>query len=326
MKRLLVISASIMFLLPSIGLSGIRYSITDLGIGRANSINNEGQIVGSFGIWDNGNTTILAGEGRAINNNGQVIFSRNGTGYLWQNGSETYIGGYANGINDNGVIVGRNTSSAWKWDSVSGKQYLGNGITDVYGINSSNQIVGLGRNKDNLLVSTVYNGNGNVINLATFGGIVNDSSAVNGCAKDINSQGQVVGFARNAENTYYDAFIWDNINGLQNLGRITNRGGIYAMSINDSSEVVGYYDSYTPNSGAFIWNENDGMIDLNSCIPTDSGWDYISIARDINIHGQIVGEGYINGQSHAFLLTPVPEPMSLCILGLGALFLRKRPS
>ena len=33
-------------------------------------------------------------------------------------------------------------------------------------------------------------------------------------------------------------------------------------------------------------------------------------AMDINDAGQIVGSGYYGGVSHAFLLTPVPEPAS----------------
>ncbi len=46
------------------------------------------------------------------------------------------------------------------------------------------------------------------------------------------------------------------------------------------------------------------MQDLNSLIPAGSGW-ALSVARDINDAGQIVGEGVINGQQRAFLLTPV---------------------
>jgi len=52
------------------------------------------------------------------------------------------------------------------------------------------------------------------------------------------------------------------------------------------------------------------MQNLNDLIPSDSGW-LLRLAFDINSSGQIVGQGTINGQSHAFLLTPIPD--TVCI-------------
>jgi hypothetical protein len=49
------------------------------------------------------------------------------------------------------------------------------------------------------------------------------------------------------------------------------------------------------------------MIDLNSLIDPLSGWE-LTGGYAINDAGQITGSGRIGGQSHAFLLTPVPEP------------------
>ena len=51
------------------------------------------------------------------------------------------------------------------------------------------------------------------------------------------------------------------------------------------------------------------MVDLNTRIPSDSGW-VLQSAADINGSGHIVGAGTHNGQTRAFLLTPseTPEP------------------
>lgn len=56
------------------------------------------------------------------------------------------------------------------------------------------------------------------------------------------------------------------------------------------------------------------MQNLNNLIPKDSGWQLV-LPTAINNRGQITGQGTINGQSHAFLLTPVdaqPEHDGSC--------------
>ena len=69
---------------------------------------------------------------------------------------------------------------------------------------------------------------------------------------------------------------------------------------------------------AFLYN-NGTMTDLNSLIP--SGW-ILEVANAINDNGQIVGQGINSqGQSDAFLLTPVPEPGTLALLAIGAVSL-----
>ncbi len=75
-----------------------------------------------------------------------------------------------------------------------------------------------------------------------------------------------------------------------------------AYDINDRGQVVGFSTNAAGIGRAFLW-ENDVMKDLNGLIPTDSGWVLVE-ARAINKRGQIVGYGRINGQAHAFLLTP----------------------
>jgi hypothetical protein len=60
------------------------------------------------------------------------------------------------------------------------------------------------------------------------------------------------------------------------------------------------------------------MIDLNLLIDPTTGW-VLNEASGINESGQIVGWGLHNGQTRAFLITPVPEASTygMMLAGLG---------
>jgi len=49
------------------------------------------------------------------------------------------------------------------------------------------------------------------------------------------------------------------------------------------------------------------MIDLNSVLWNGGGW-LLREAMGVNDAGQIVGEGLLNGQLHAFFLQPMRRP------------------
>lgn len=100
-----------------------------------------------------------------------------------------------------------------------------------------------------------------------------------------------------------------------------NTNGSYAYGINNTGQIVGFSDTSKGNH-AVMWH-NGVLTDLNSLIGVsgdDSGkWRLIE-AYGINDHGQIVGWGKNpEGDDHAFLLTPVPEPEihALLLVGLG---------
>jgi probable HAF family extracellular repeat protein len=149
--------------------------------------------------------------------------------------------------------------------------------------------------------------------LGTLGGTQSEGKA-------INSSGQVTGdsfTAFGAQHAFRSSPNGQPVS-LTDLGTL---GGTisHGYAINSFGVVVG--DSTTPagvnNVRAFIYDTQ--MHDLNTLIPPGSGW-LLSSALDINDLGQITGVGGFNGQTHAFLLTPigVPEPSALVLIGLAA--------
>ena len=101
-------------------------------------------------------------------------------------------------------------------------------------------------------------------------------------------------------------------------------GGTFseAFAINDSGQMVG--DS-TTTSGAYDAFVSNGttLFDLNNLLANGAGWQ-LTEATAINASGQITGVGTIDGQQHAFALTPSPEPAAwmaaaLALAGLCAM-------
>ena len=79
---------------------------------------------------------------------------------------------------------------------------------------------------------------------------------------------------------------------------LPGQGFSSAFAINNRGQVIGWSGSI-----AFIWSPEEGMRNLNDLVPAGSGWQLV-LPTAINDRGQITGQGNINGQSHAFLLTP----------------------
>jgi len=91
---------------------------------------------------------------------------------------------------------------------------------------------------------------------------------------------------------------------MTNLGTLPGGTQSFAHGINRNGQVIGASDLDGRGLRAFIYDKGQ-MTDLNSLIPANSGWT-LTIARGINQHGHIVGEGVFNNQQRAFSLTPVP--------------------
>lgn len=161
-------------------------------------------------------------------------------------------------------------------------------------------------------------------------------------ASGINDDGVVVGSANDSDG-YEHAFLYDGtLNDLHSHlsvdgmflydGETTENLTAYSddsagrffrpYGMNDHDEVVGAGFGATGSPHACLYS--DGIaVDLNTLIDPISGWQ-LTHARAINDSGWIVGMGTnAEGEDHAFLLTPIPEPCTgiLAAIGLVAMLL-----
>lgn len=161
-------------------------------------------------------------------------------------------------------------------------------------INDAGQVVGhlYTEYHDGAKRAVLVNGD-KTTSLGTLGGA--DTTAV-----AINNAGQIVGYSQTAGGEPR-AFLYIGRR-IRSLGTLPGGTQSLAYGINDDGQVVGASDTAAGSLRAFIYTK--GMMqDLNQLIAPDTGW-ILTEARDINQAGQIVGTGIINGQQHAFLLSP----------------------
>ncbi len=340
------------------------YAVTDLGaLGGTNSsaygINNHGVIVGDAMLPDgrthafaftNGLMMDLGALGgtnsRAygINNQGHIVGMADLTngmhhGFWDANGSNGFtmmdlgtLGGtnsLAYAINDHDTIAGQadlpaGLSHAFIWTNSSA------GMMDIdsidlsssagYGMNSSNQVAGFAHFGGVMSAFTTAAGTmgGGMSSMGTMGG----GSSV---AYGLSDGGMAVG-AATMSNGGLHAF-YSSSGGMMGGVKLSDLGTLggtnsQAYCINAFTNIVGTADTTNGMPHAFLF-AGGMMHDLNNLIPTNSGWTLME-ARGINDTNQIVGTGLMDGQMHAFLLTPVSAPVQISVaptnlmLGAGA--------
>ena len=108
---------------------------------------------------------------------------------------------------------------------------------------------------------------------------------------------------------------------LETLGGLTDNGN----GINSAGDIVGTSDLPSPGYSyhAVLYPHGGAIVDLNKTIPIGTGYTLES-AIDINDSGQIIcfaSNPAFGGFTHSVLLTPIPEPTTFALTGMGLLAL-----
>ena len=91
--------------------------------------------------------------------------------------------------------------------------------------------------------------------------------------------------------------------GSEFLGQLSAGLHTIGNDVNETGLIVGRADLADGTTRAIVYNDVDGIIDLNHLISPNSEW-VLTAANGLNDAGQIVGTGLIGGHQHGFLLTP----------------------
>lgn len=269
-------------------MTGIPY-LPGIDVARANDINESSQVVGSSGPSDAGNP-FLWQKSASIQDLGSPFGATKAT---------------ATGINDSTVVAGHRIEpgprQSFEWTNGGGYSSLGTG--NALAINSAGVILG----HEVFDVWTWYGGT-----RTTVTALIGEFAA----PYDINDLGQISGAKLDG------GFFLDGST-LVTLPGFSVDLGTYGFGLNNMGVVVGESPVAGPEGRhGFIWEGSGLILDLNDFISINDplyGKVTILTAEDINDRGQIVGTGLFtdSGQMQAVLLSPVPEPGTLTLFGIG---------
>jgi probable HAF family extracellular repeat protein len=175
---------------------------------------------------------------------------------------------YANWVNENGVVAGNSENGS---------------IDPLQGFPEIRAVVWK---------------SAHIVDLGTFGGYESSAAA-------INRQGWVTGTATNSVSdtgcglgTQCRAFLWDEKNGMRDIGTLGTGPDAFAVFVNDIGQVAGLslIDTTDPFSHAFLW-EKGTMQDIGTLGGNFSQPNYL------NNQGQVVGISTLAGDAvtHPYL-------------------------
>ncbi|MFO0810721.1 MAG: PEP-CTERM sorting domain-containing protein [Gemmataceae bacterium] len=234
------------------------------------------------------------------------------------NASGQVAGWYDRNINGNPYPQAfRTTATGLLTDPGTDLGTLGGLTSRAGGINAAGQVTGLSTTASGAQHAFRTSASGLVSDAGTDLGTLSGGTLSAGLA--INDSGQVVGYSTTASGAQH-AFR-SSPNGqpvtLADLGTLGGDGSV-ANSVNALGVLVGSSTITVGGSDSHAFVYDTQMRDLNAQLVNGPGWILVS-ASSINDAGQITGWGTLNGQTHAYRLTPtlVPEPSALALAGFA---------
>jgi len=321
-----------LFVIASLAQAGTMYRLVDLGAGyTAYQVNQQGLVAGSANnvqpairkgsqwhdiLYGDGNGAYAIGvdaHGNAVAGYTDIDTSR----YVllgYRDGSSANVEppfktnvNYPVGISSDGAVIAfaydQSVVKCYAWKAGTAKVIPTPGDScNPSGINARHQVTG-GTN-------TVAGGSfqaflwdrGALQLLGTFGG-------TDAWGMGINAQGHVAIKVQTPDSTY--AGIYED-GQFVNLGSLPAGLGTWPVSINDTDQVVGSWYKLDADGHAvyqtFLYTGGQ-IVDLASLVTLPDGWTLTDPRngggpQSINDQGVIVGNGMLNGQSHAYMLVP----------------------
>ena len=178
----------------------------------------------------------------------------------------------------------------------------------AYGINNSGTIVG-----DGMGGAIVWSNGSRTL--------IDPTNAISGQAYAINNNGDITGHMQYGLYDHDDPFLYKN-GTVTDLGSLLTGNGAHGDggSINIHDQIIGGFNSTAPPYPTPFFLYTDGtMYNLKDLFDSSAnGWGLQTLGG-INNGGWIAGSAVSpNGQLHAILLTPVPEPSNFVLLAIGA--------
>jgi probable HAF family extracellular repeat protein len=178
---------------------------------------------------------------------------------------------------------------------------LGGTSSVATALNHSGQIVGSAYLPGNTASHAFLWQNGAMTDLGGLGGTHCGANAINDSTQVV-GEGETGAIDANGL-PVRRAFLWQS-GTMVDLGALGGPSSA-ARGMNSAGQVVGDATTTTldvngiPIWHAFVW-QGSLMTDLNNLLPAGSGW-VLNYAGGINDNGQVVGEGFFNGQDRAYL-------------------------
>jgi probable HAF family extracellular repeat protein len=218
---------------------------------------------------------------------------------------------FATGVNDSGHVVGYSAQSSSNeraflrtTGALVNLGTLPNGNRSrATGLNNLGHVVGYSQTTNYSEHAFLYS-NGTMKDLGTIGA----NASGNSHARAINDAGQIAGWSTVGSNlSTVHAFLY-SAGKVQDLGALPGYPFSYANGLNGSGHVVGFVameeERFAGEKKRAFLYRNGRMLDLNETLQPGSAWVLLE-ATAINDNGAIAGVGKMNGETRAFLLTPL---------------------